>query len=526
MILSSGRLILISFFFSYDLGSEGLGSPGAIAGCEDFFRNLPYGVEDAQRQSFESLKTRDSSSLSYRGRRLPDKLRIVKPIEGSLTLHNWSRLATPHLGGVLEERVGVAIKGNEKAGLDPLFEMYRIEDVEEEEESEEMSVPRQIPPTNTNYTFTNSTVLHPDTTMMTNMYGRSQMSSGVPSRNQSRLGSRCSSMSDLSGQFPSSYLSNIGLVKLCSQKKISGARRSQLDLTSVGSVSSLTPSVLNSPLGSKRMSPTVTPPHTPQESLPGSPDDKHGEEGYVASFFSSLKAAIYGQQRKQHRTTKFQKKMEEKRNKLGIMEALEEDRSDLVESEKDEKEGTPMSLPALSIIGKSKSSRSSTAGPEQWSDFDARYLGVLDDYDELEEIRPGLLTLTQSTGEPRDPEEYTKQWIGQLRVPSLSATGRPSLQKAEFGKLPSSDPAGLRSNILCSFGGRGPGRPGGQTGALGVPGRPGAGALAQALGERRGDLGKVPGLEHSQIDSVGIQQSSSFMGSLTDMFFGRKGGYY
>merc|ERR1719471_1626877 len=83
--------------YSYDLGSEGLGSPGAIAGCEDFFRNLPYGVEDAQRQSFESLKTRDSSSLSYRGRRLPDKLRIVKPIEGSLTLHNWSRLATPHL---------------------------------------------------------------------------------------------------------------------------------------------------------------------------------------------------------------------------------------------------------------------------------------------------------------------------------------------------------------------------------------------------------------------------------------------
>ena len=483
-------------------------------------------MEDAQRQSFESLKTRDSSSLSYRGRRLPDKLRIVKPIEGSLTLHNWSRLATPHLGGVLEERVGVAIKGNEKAGLDPLFEMYRIEDVEEEEESEEMSVPRQIPPTNTNYTFTNSTVLHPDTTMMTNMYGRSQMSSGVPSRNQSRLGSRCSSMTDLSGQFPSSYLSNIGLVKLCSQKKISGARRSQLDLSSVGSVSSLTPSVLNSPLGSKRMSPTVTPPHTPQESLPGSPDDKHGEEGYVASFFSSLKAAIYGQQRKQHRTTKFQKKMEEKRNKLGIMEALEEDRSDLVESEKDEKEGTPMSLPALSIIGKSKSSRSSTAGPEQWSDFDARYLGVLDDYDELEEIRPGLLTLTQSTGEPRDPEEYTKQWIGQLSVPSLSATGRPSLQKAEFGKLPSSDPAGLRSNILCSFGGRGPGRPGGQTGALGVPGRPGAGAVAQALGEKRGDLGKVPGLEHSQIDSVGIQQSSSFMGSLTDMFFGRKGGYY
>lgn len=42
--------------------------------------------------------------------RLPQKLQIVKPIEGSLTLHQWSRLATPHLGGLLEEREGVAIK--------------------------------------------------------------------------------------------------------------------------------------------------------------------------------------------------------------------------------------------------------------------------------------------------------------------------------------------------------------------------------------------------------------------------------
>merc|ERR1719219_1564850 len=410
--------------------------------------------------------------------------------------------------------------------------MYRLE--EEEEEEEKISVPRQIPPTNTNYTFTNSTVLHPDTTMMTNMYARSQMSSGVPSRTQSRLGSRCSSLSDLSGQVPgaSPYLSNIGLVKLCSQKKISGARRSQLDLSSVGSISSLTPSVLNSPLCSRRMSPTFTPPHTPEESLPGSPDKDVSDEGYVASFFSSLKAAIYGQQRKQHRTAKFQRKMEEKRNKLGIMEALEETGFDLESEGKGEKETTPMSLPPLSTVEKTKSARSGSAGPEKWSDFDVRYLGVLDDFDELEEIRPGLLTLTKSMESPRDPEEYTKQWIGQLSVPSLSATGRPSLQRAELGKIPDSDPASLRSNILCSFGGRGPGRPGGQ-GALGVPGRPGAGALAEALGSQRADLGTVPGLELSQNKnqdvrntSSDIHQSASFMGSFTSMFFGRKGGYY
>ena len=116
------------FFSSYDLGSEaGLDSPGAIAGCEEYFRNLPYGVnvDPASGASDSFTKSRNTSSLSFRTRRLPDKLRIVKPIEGSLTLHNWSRLATPHLGGVLEERCGVAIKGNDKAGLDPLFDMYR-----------------------------------------------------------------------------------------------------------------------------------------------------------------------------------------------------------------------------------------------------------------------------------------------------------------------------------------------------------------------------------------------------------------
>ena len=492
-------------------------------------------MEGPKTQSVDSFGERSSSGLSLRPRRLPDKLRIVKPLEGSLTLHNWSRLATPHLGGVLEERCGIAIKGNEKAGLDPLFDMmYRLEE-EEEEEDEKISVPRQIPPTNTNYTFTNSTVLHPDTTMMTNMYARSQMSSGVPSRTQSRLGSRCSSLSDLSAQSP--YLSNIGLVKLCSQKKISGARRSQLDLSSVGSISSLTPSVLNSPLGSRRMSPTFTPPHTPEESLPGSPDKEAGDEGYVASFFSSLKAAIYGQQRKQHRTAKFQRKMEEKRNKLGILEALEETGCDQELEGKGEKETTPMSLPPLSTVGKTQSARSSSAGPEKWSDFDVRYLGVLDDFDELEEIQPGLLTLTGSMECPRDPSEYTKQWIGQLSVPSLSATGRPSLQRGELGRIPDStlDPACLGSSSLL-VSGRGPGRPAGQA-ALGVPGRPGAGALAQALGSQRADLGTVPGgggggggpadlSQNNKTTSSNLHQSASFVGSFTSMFFGRKGGYY
>ena len=367
------------------------------------------------------------------------------------------------------------------------------------------------------------------------------------------MSSRASSMMDLSvsgssSRFPSEYLSNIGLVKIISEKKISCARRSQLDLASMSSVSSLTPSVLNSPLASRRMSPTVTPPHTPDESLPGSPEDRTAEAGYVSSFFSSLKAAIYGQQRREHRTTKFRRKLEEKRSTLGIMEAV-------AEHEDKEKEGTPMSLPPLSTVGEDTKKRSSSrakssAGPEVLSDFDARYLGVLDDFDELEEIKPGVLTLTQhgdslglAAEADRDPAEYTRQWIGQLSVPSLSATGRPSLHKKEFGKIPaaaSEPPLAASADLLCSFGGRGPGRivsPGERRPAhLGVPGRPGTGAVGIALGAQRSDLGTVPGSGPAHAEAElwdetgagagrGLPQSSSFIGSFTNMFFSRKGGY-
>ena len=394
-------------------------------------------------------------------------------------------------------------------------------------------------PTNTNFTFTNSTVMHPDTFGgLTSFYSRTQMSSGLPSRNQSRMSSRCSSMTDLSGRMPEELFSNIGLVRLLSEKKISCARRSQLDLSAMSAISSLTPSVLNSPLASRRMSPTCTPPHTPDESLPGSPDDKMADSGYVSSFFSSLKAAIYGQQRKEHRTSKFKRKMEVKRGQLGIMEAVAE-----VETST-EKEGTPMSLPPLSSVEDNKKTRAkSSSGPSQWSDFDALYVGVLDDYDELEEIQPGLLTLTQATQEDRDPVEYTREWIGQLSVPSLSATGRPSLQKTEFGKTPALTDPGLATvpSGLCSFGGRGPGRivsPGGQKPGLGRPARPGTGALGQALGSQRKDLGTIPGHFESQpgdgemtlhpersVSGSGIPQSASFIGNIANMLMGRKGGY-
>jgi len=100
----------------------------------------------------------------------PEKLKIIKPIEGSTTLHHWLRLATPHLGSLLEERPGVTTRDTEhKAAIDytrDLLEMYSLFDVEEDEDSGYPGKSFGSPPSI--YTFTNSTVMHPDhTTLIT-----------------------------------------------------------------------------------------------------------------------------------------------------------------------------------------------------------------------------------------------------------------------------------------------------------------------------------------------------------------------
>ena len=51
-------------------------------------------------------------------------------IPGSLTLHQWQRLATPHLSGFLDPRPGVQNKGERP--LDMEEEVYDISDIEED----------------------------------------------------------------------------------------------------------------------------------------------------------------------------------------------------------------------------------------------------------------------------------------------------------------------------------------------------------------------------------------------------------
>uniref|UniRef100_A0A3Q3EW74 Trafficking kinesin-binding protein 1-like n=1 Tax=Labrus bergylta TaxID=56723 RepID=A0A3Q3EW74_9LABR len=63
---------------------------------------------------------------------LPDRLQIVKPLEGSVTLHHWQQLAKPNLGGILHPRPGVLTKDFRELEVD-LQHIYSLNDLEEDE---------------------------------------------------------------------------------------------------------------------------------------------------------------------------------------------------------------------------------------------------------------------------------------------------------------------------------------------------------------------------------------------------------
>ncbi|XP_049533327.1 trafficking kinesin-binding protein milt isoform X3 [Anopheles darlingi] len=189
------------------------------------------------------------SGLSSTQWRLPEKLQIVKPIEGSQTLHHWSRLATPTLSGLLEERPGVTIRGGR--GLDELgLQTYSLSDVEEDEEEQPG---KRFQSFGCTYTYTNSTVLHPDdgTTAVTFSLPPSQMSS--------QMASECPSRQPTAPSTPRSSLSRRNS---CSTFSVNLGLASMLNERGIKAV---TPSALNTPAG-PNFSPTVTPCNSPDGS--------------------------------------------------------------------------------------------------------------------------------------------------------------------------------------------------------------------------------------------------------------------
>ena len=84
-----------------------------------------------------------------------------------------------------------------------------------------------------------------------------------------------------------------------------------------------------------------------------------------------------------------------------------------------DRESTPGSLPGLELEGFACSTAKKptlTKSQSCLSDFDARYLGALDDFDELEEIEPGSLTVNETGRNTITLHYLTWEMLNDLRL--------------------------------------------------------------------------------------------------------------
>ncbi|XP_032806948.1 trafficking kinesin-binding protein 1-like isoform X2 [Petromyzon marinus] len=147
-------------------GSDRLPTPGCGSGNDADGGRLSDGARSSSASS-ASVDSHSSMSLAFRSY-LPDKLQIVKPLEGSMTLQQWQQLAQPHLGGILDARPGVITKDSWPTLPPPSWghPIYRMSDYEEEEP---VYFPGKcVSQTNYTYTFTTCRIMHPsDVTAIT-----------------------------------------------------------------------------------------------------------------------------------------------------------------------------------------------------------------------------------------------------------------------------------------------------------------------------------------------------------------------
>lgn len=196
--------------------------------------------EPMQCHTPESLFS-NSTSSTFSQYRYPKKLEIVKPLEGSFTLNHWKGLATPAMSGLLNENERVKVRGEK--GLDELgLTLYSLEDVEEDVDDLPL---KQYDSTHCIYTYTNSYVMHPEdgTASITFSLPPSQMSSQMSSRQPTRP----STPRTLSRRNSCSTFSvSVGLASMLNERGIKA----------------VTPSCLNTPSGAN-YSPTITPCNSP-----------------------------------------------------------------------------------------------------------------------------------------------------------------------------------------------------------------------------------------------------------------------
>ncbi|XP_076368434.1 trafficking kinesin-binding protein 1-like isoform X4 [Tachypleus tridentatus] len=189
-----------------------------------------------------------ANSSAFRRYHIPEKLQIIKPLEGSQTLHHWQQLATPHLGGIFEDRPGVQIKGNHRMPeLEP--ETFTLSDLEEDEDFSNPG--KSFVNTCSVYTYTNSTVLHPtDQTQVTPTYLGLQLAVRAVSQPPSTL----NSPDQRHEQATSTYSTMLGLAKVLNERGIHAIVP--------------TASTSQEKVKCKEVSPTPTPTPSPEGSPP------------------------------------------------------------------------------------------------------------------------------------------------------------------------------------------------------------------------------------------------------------------
>lgn len=282
---------------------------------------------DAPSESLASVctdqsETTDLGSAGCLRGFMPEKLQIVKPLEGSQTLHHWQQLAQPNLGTILDPRPGVITKGFTQVPKDVVYHISDLEEDEEEGITFQVQQPLQLeqkpaPPTpvtgiflppmtsaggpgtvatsnpgkclsftNSTFTFTTCRILHPsDITQVT-------PSSGFPSLS---CGSGAGSSSSTAVNSPAaSYRLSIG-------ESITNRRDSTITFSSTRSLAKLlqergiSAKVYHSPASEnpllqprpKALATPSTPPNSPSHSPCSSPlpfePRVHVSENFLAS---------------------------------------------------------------------------------------------------------------------------------------------------------------------------------------------------------------------------------------------------
>ncbi|XP_006153102.1 trafficking kinesin-binding protein 2 isoform X1 [Tupaia chinensis] len=279
-------------------------------------------IESVASLCTDQSETTDLSSASCLRGFMPEKLQIVKPLEGSQTLYHWQQLAQPNLGTILDPRPGVITKGFTQLPKDAIYHISDLEEDEEEGISFQVQQPLQVeqdpsvskpvtglflPPitsasglvtvatsnpgkclsfTNSTFTFTTCRILHPsDITQVT-------PSSGFPSFS---CGSSGSSSSNTAVNSPAmSYRLSIG-------ESITNRRDSTITFSSTMSLAKLlqergiSAKVYHSPISENPVLPPLpkalaipsTPPNSPSHSPCPSPlpfeSRVHLSENFLAS---------------------------------------------------------------------------------------------------------------------------------------------------------------------------------------------------------------------------------------------------